>query len=221
MIELKNISKTFQSGPFQTNALANINLSIKKGEFVTINGPSGSGKTTLLNIIGGLDSKTGGEIFVNNRDIGKLNDKDLSEYRNSEVGFVSQEFYFEPKLSVKDNVLLPTFFNHKTEKNEKRAEKLIEEVELTNKKKSKITELSGGQKQRTVIARALINNPTIILADEPTGNLDAKTGKTIIELLKNLHKTYKITLIIATHDAKIAEASERTIHLKEGRIISK
>lgn len=221
MIELKNISKKFLSGKTQVEALLNINLKIAEGEFLALMGPSGSGKSTLLNLIGGLDLPTEGEIHFHNKDISNYSDKDLSKYRNTYIGFIFQEFNLEPSLSVKNNVLLPTYFNHAKESDEKYAEKLIEEVELSNKASALVTELSGGQKQRTAIARALINKPKIILADEPTGNLDLKTGENILKLLKELHKIHKITLIIATHDKNIAQAAERIVELKDGKIFTK
>lgn len=218
MIQLKNISKKFISGKSGTEALININLKIKEGEFVALMGPSGSGKSTLLNLIGGLDTPSEGSILINDKDISEYKDKELSHYRNSIVGFVFQEFHLEPFLSVKQNILLPTYFNHASERENAYAEKLIKEVELANKIDTKITELSGGQKQRTAIARALINHPKIILADEPTGNLDMETGKTIIELLKRLHKIHKVTLIIATHDEAVAKAAEKIIKIIDGQL---
>lgn len=213
MIRLNNVSRKYTSGSSSTTALSSISLNIKKGEFIAIVGPSGSGKTTLLNIIGGLDTPTTGEVLFNKKNLKKLNDDQLSKYRNNEIGFVFQEFHLEPHLSVYDNVLLPAYFNTKTEKEEKRAKKLIEEVRLTKKYHAKASELSGGEKQRTAIARAMINNPQIILADEPTGNLDLKTGATILNLLKTLHKNHNTTLIVATHDEKIAASADKIIKL--------
>lgn len=218
MIQVKDISKKFSSGKNQVHALSNINLEIKKGEFIALVGPSGSGKSTLLNIIGGLDSPSSGTITIDGRDIGKLNDQQLSHYRNSEVGIIFQEFHLEPFLTVRENILLPTYFNHRSPEDEEYATNLISEVRLSQKQNSKTHELSGGQKQRTAIARALINHPHLILADEPTGNLDQKTGETIIELLKNLHKKHNVTLIIATHDLNIAKAAEKIIKIEDGKV---
>lgn len=217
MIQLKNISKKFVSGKSATNALFDINLNIQEGQFIALMGPSGSGKSTLLNLIGGLDTPSEGSIFVGEKDISEYSDKELSRYRNHTVGFVFQEFHLESFLSVKNNVLLPTYFNHSGKHDEVYAEKLIKEVELSNKIESKINELSGGQKQRTAIARALINKPKIILADEPTGNLDLKTGQTIIDLLKKLQKVHNITLIIATHDPLVAKAAGKIIEIRDGK----
>lgn len=219
MIKLKNISKKFVSGKAATNALFDINLDIKEGQFIALVGPSGSGKSTLLNLIGGLDVPSEGSIFVGEKDISEYSDKELSKYRNHTVGFIFQEFHLEPFMTVKDNVLLPTYFNHPDKHAEIYAEKLIKEVELTNKIDNKINELSGGQKQRAAIARALINKPKIILADEPTGNLDLKTGQTIIDLLKRLQKTHNITLVIATHDPLVAKAAEKIIEIRDGQIV--
>lgn len=213
MIRLNNVSRKYTSDHSSTMALSSIDLNIKKGEFIAIVGPSGSGKTTLLNIIGGLDSPTTGEVIFNKKNLGKFNDDQLSKYRNNEIGFVFQEFHLEPHLTVFENVILPAYFNHKTKKEVSRAKKLIKEVHLENKSHSIASELSGGEKQRTAIARALIKNPQIILADEPTGNLDLKTGTTILNLLKNLHKVHNTTLIVATHDEKIAASANKIIKL--------
>ncbi len=219
MIQLKNISKKFVSGKSSTNALSDINLDIKEGQFIALMGPSGSGKSTLLNLIGGLDTPSEGSIFVEGKDIASYKDKKLSQYRNHTIGFIFQEFHLEPFMTVKNNVLLPTYFNHPSKHDEIYAEKLIKEVDLGNKIDSKINELSGGQKQRTAIARALINKPKIILADEPTGSLDLKTGQTIIDLLKKLQKIHNITLIIATHDPLIAKAAEKIINVEDGHLV--
>lgn len=219
VIQLKNISKKFVSGKSATNALLDINLKIEEGQFIALMGPSGSGKSTLLNLIGGLDTPSEGSIFVGGKDIAEYNDKELSKYRNHIIGFIFQEFHLEPFMTVKNNVLLPTYFNHPDKNDEIYAEKLIKEVELTNKTDNKINELSGGQKQRTAIARALINKPKIILADEPTGNLDLKTGQTIIDLLKRLQKAHNITMIIATHDPLVAKEAEKIIEVRDGQIV--
>lgn len=213
MIRLQNVSKKYTAKSSSVTALSNINLKIKKGEFIVIVGPSGSGKTTLLNIIGGLDTPTTGEILFNKKNISKFTDDKLSKYRNNEIGFIFQEFHLQPHLTVKDNILLPTYFNHATKKTKNRAKKLIEEVNLQKNLHSKASELSGGEKQRTAIARALINKPKIILADEPTGNLDLKTGATILKLLKNLHEKHDATLIVATHDEKIAKSADKIFKL--------
>lgn len=217
MIKLENISRHFISGQTSIEAVKNINLDIKEGDFIAIKGPSGSGKSTLLNMIGGLDTPSEGKITIRKRAISNYNDKELSKYRNSEIGFVFQEFHLENFLTVKRNIILPTYFNSHHKDLDKRAAKLIEEVELNPKTNSLITELSGGQKQRVAIARALINKPRILLADEPTGNLDKKTGATIINLLKRLQKKHNTTLIIATHDENIAKHASKIYTLKDGK----
>ncbi len=218
MIVLQEISKKFNSGKTKLDALINVNIKIKEGEFVALTGPSGSGKTTLLNIIGGLDSPTKGKVLINDFDLKHMNDDELSSYRNKQIGFIFQEFHLQPFLNVRKNILLPTLFNGHTHDVEAYADELLKEVKLVKKSHSKANELSGGEKQRTAIARALINKPKIIIADEPTGNLDQETGEAIINLLKNLQKTHNITLIIATHDKEIARLAERVIHIEDGVI---
>ncbi len=194
MIETSNLEKNFG----RESALKKATIKIKAGEFVAIVGPSGSGKSTLLQLIGGLDKPTKGSITLDSK----------------KIGFIFQEFHLEPNFTVLDNILLPTYFNSEEIYN---IDKLLTEVELTNKKHHKAKTLSGGQKQRVAIARAFINNPEIILADEPTGNLDEKTGTKIIQLLKKIHKKHHTTFLIATHDEKIATVADRIIHIKDGQ----
>lgn len=219
MIEIKSLSKKFSAGSSPVQALNHITLSIKEGQFIAIVGPSGSGKSTLLNLLGGLDTPTSGEITIKGKQLSLLTDKELSRYRNHTVGFIFQEFHLEPFLTVRQNILLPTVFNNAQNK-DLEAENLIKEVGLINKTDTKITELSGGQKQRTAIARALINNPPLLLADEPTGNLDSETGHTIITLLKDLQRLHGTTLIIATHDEKIAAMADQIIKIENGHLCS-
>ncbi|MBI4231983.1 ABC transporter ATP-binding protein [Candidatus Peregrinibacteria bacterium] len=213
MIKLEKVSKKFP----RAIGLDKATLEIKEGEFVALIGPSGSGKSTLLNMIGGLEYPSSGTVTVGNKKLNNKTDQELSTYRNTTIGFVFQEFHLQAFLTVKDNVLLPTFFNHHSDN--EYADELIKEVGLSHKSNVKVADLSGGEKQRTAIARALINKPQIILADEPTGNLDIETGKTILELLKKLHKNHKTTLIIATHDLSVAKAAKRTIKIKDGKLI--
>lgn len=213
MISISKITKNYKNGKTPDRVISNFSLKIKSGEFLTVLGASGSGKTTLLNIIGGLDSPTRGTVTFKKKNIHNLSDTDLSNYRNDEIGFIFQEFHLEPNLTALDNVLLPTYFNKNSENSKEKAKKLLKEVGLTKKCSSKANELSGGEKQRVAIARALINDPSIILADEPTGNLDKETGKTILKLLESLHKNHKVTLIVATHDDKIAKAAKKIIKL--------
>ena len=216
MIKIDNFS--FYYGDAENPALENINLEIKEGEFIALVGPSGSGKSTLLHLIGGLDTPTKGTIIINTKDLSLLNDNDLSKYRNENVGFVFQEFYLESELSALRNILIPSLFNHHSKDDQNRATKLLKEVELSEKINSPVNELSGGQKQRVAIARALMNNPAIIIADEPTGNLDSKTGEKIIKLLKKLHKEHGITILIATHDESIAKAADKIIKIEDGQL---
>jgi putative ABC transport system ATP-binding protein len=218
MIQIENLNKQYISGKSSNTVLKDINLEIKEGEFIAIVGPSGSGKSTLLNMISGLDGPSAGSITVNKSKLASLSDDDLSRYRNHQIGFVFQEFHLESFLTVKENVLLPSYFNHHNKKDEKLAKKLIKDVGLETKTDSLANALSGGQKQRAAIARSLINKPQIIIADEPTGNLDAQTGDSIIKLLKKLHSHYKMTVIIATHDPRIAKIAKRIITIKGGKL---
>mgnify|MGYP000701763541 FL=1 len=218
MIQIKNLSKKYNCGNSCSTVLKNINLEIKEGGFIAIVGPSGSGKSTLLNMISGLDTPSSGSVTVNKSRLASLSDNELSRYRSHHIGFVFQEFHLENFLTVRENVLLPSYFNHHKKRDNKLAVKLIKDVGLENKIDSPINELSGGQKQRAAIARSLINQPQIIIADEPTGNLDLETGKSILKLLKTLHSEHKMTVIIATHDTHIAAAAKKIITLKDGEI---
>jgi putative ABC transport system ATP-binding protein len=216
LIKLTNVLKQYDDG--KVTALNNLNLSIKKGTFVSIIGPSGSGKSTLLNMLGALDVPDSGEIIIDGINLGV--EKDLSDFRANEIGFVFQLHNLLPNLSVLENVeipLIPTKLSQ-SEK-EKRALQYVEAVGLLDKKDSKPNKLSGGQRQRVAIARALVNNPSIILADEPTGALDSKTGRMVLDILIELHEKYNVTLIIVTHDNDIANLAERRIKIKDGQII--
>ena len=213
MIQITNLHKTFFNNHHPLQALRDFNLEIPKNQFLAIVGPSGSGKSTLLHLIGGLITPTEGHIFVNKKDLAKKSDSELSHYRNDHIGFIFQEFHLQPELTVLENVLLPSRFNRK-KPSLTYAKKIIKEVGLSDKLNSQVRDLSGGQKQRTAIARALINKPKILLADEPTGNLDDETGALIIKLLKSLHRSHKTTLIIATHDQKVAKSAQKTIKLQ-------
>lgn len=200
-------------------ALDDITLSIKDGEFVAIMGPSGSGKSTLANIIGGLDEPSDGTISVDNEDLSKTSDQFLSSYRNKKIGFVFQTFNLQPHLTALENVILPLIFAKMRSKDRiAKAKESLAAVGLADRMKHKPTELSGGQRQRVSIARALTNDPQIIIADEPTGNLDSKKSEEIIDLLKKLNREQKITLIIITHDINIARQADRVINIHDGRI---
>lgn len=216
LISLFDVVKEYDKGTVK--ALNGINLDISEGEFVSIIGPSGSGKSTLLNMLGALDVPTRGEIYIDG--INLLKEKDLSDFRREKIGFVFQLHNLIPNLSVLDNVQIPLMHTGLSSKEMKiKAEEMIEAVGLSDKKKQKPNKLSGGQRQRVAIARALVNNPSIILADEPTGSLDSKTGNMVLNLLRDLHERYNVTLIIVTHDIDVANLAERTIQIKDGQII--
>lgn len=215
-ISLKDVLKQYDDGG--VTALNHINLSIEKGSFVSIIGPSGSGKSTLLNMLGALDKPDSGEIVIGG--INLCLEKDLSDFRRDEIGFVFQLHNLLPNLSVQENVeILLVGTNLSESEKEKRALKYIEAVGLLDKKDNKPNKLSGGQRQRVAIARALVNNPSIILADEPTGSLDSKTGEMVLNILKEMHEKYNVTLVIVTHDGDVAKLAERTIVIKDGQII--
>jgi len=219
LIVLKNIKKTYKTGLIEYTALKNINLTIHKNGYVALMGTSGSGKSTLMNLLGALDSPTSGEYNLNGKSVDSLNDEDLSQFRNKEVGFVFQTFNLLSKLNAIENVALPLLYDDvpKKERN-KRAVEMLNKVGLKEHVLNKPNEMSGGQRQRVAIARALINNPSIILADEPTGNLDSKTSAEIMELFRTLHKNGN-TIILVTHEHDIADYAQRTIILKDGEII--
>ncbi|ACI19805.1 ABC transporter ATP-binding protein [Dictyoglomus thermophilum] len=216
MIKVENLYKYYPMGKEKYPALKNINLSINKGEFVAIIGPSGSGKSTLLNIIGGLDKPSEGKVYVDGQDIFKLNDARISKYRNEKIGFVFQFFYLEPTYTVLENVMLPLIFS-KSNSRELKAKEAIEKVGLTHKIGNKGNELSGGERQRVAIARAIVNNPSILLCDEPTGNLDSKTGISIMNLLKALNKEGK-TIVLVTHNLEYLSFVDRVIKIKDGEL---
>ncbi|TSC93332.1 MAG: putative ABC transport system ATP-binding protein [Candidatus Berkelbacteria bacterium Licking1014_7] len=217
VISLQNISKNYQLGENKLEILKNINLEIGKGEFIVIKGPSGSGKSTLLNIIGLLDKPSSGKYFLENKIIDrKTNTNVLAKLRCEKIGMVFQTFNLIPRMSAKANVALPMIYN-KTKKIKSRAEQLLKTVGLLERAKHMPSMLSGGEKQRVAIARALSNNPDIILADEPTGNLDSKTGEQILRILQSLNKQGK-TLIVVTHNQSIAKQAQRIIEIKDGRI---
>jgi putative ABC transport system ATP-binding protein len=215
VIEIKNLKKSYDNGTIK--ALNGIDLDIKKGEFVSIIGPSGSGKSTLLNMIGALDKGDEGSIIVAGNDL--MHKKDLSEFRSNEIGFVFQLHNLIPNLSVFENVQIPMLETSVSGKEmEERAMELIKSVGLEDKINSKPTKLSGGERQRVAIARALVNHPSIILADEPTGALDSKTGDLILNILKDLHKKENVTLVMVTHEPYVAKMADRVISVFDGKI---
>ena len=220
MINLLHVSKSFSLDDTSLPILQNITLSIKRGEFVAIMGPSGSGKSTLMYMIGLLDKPTSGHIALNGRTIEHLSDNDLSQLRNEFVGFVFQQFNLVPKLTVLENVLLPTLYAMRALPYDptSRAKEILARVGMSHRIASYPAKLSGGEQQRVAIARALITNPQLILADEPTGNLDSKTGREILNLLTELNRKEHMTLIIVTHDREVSRRARRIIRIKDGKI---
>jgi putative ABC transport system ATP-binding protein len=218
MIELKNVTKEYGEGENAFQALKGIELEIAKGEFISIMGPSGSGKSTLMNILGALDRPTGGQYLLDGQDVGSLDDEELAEFRNKRVGFIFQQFNLLPRTSVYDNVSLPGLYGGLPQL-DRRVKEVLEKVNLIDKIQNKSNQLSGGQIQRVAIARALVMQPSIIMADEPTGNLDSKTSHEIMQILQDLH-TQGNTIILITHETDIASYAERQIRLKDGEIFS-
>lgn len=220
MLKVENLKKEFKSGDNVVEAVNDITLSVPTGAFSVIVGKSGSGKSTLLSLLGALDKASSGSIEVDKKDITGLGDTQLIKYRRNKIGFVFQGYNLVPNLSALENVMLPMeFAGVSTAKRKERAKELLEEVGLTEEKhKRKPTRLSGGEQQRVAIARALANKPKLILADEPTGNLDSATGKVIIDLLRKLAKNEKTTIIAVTHDEGIAKLADSKFHLKDGKL---
>ena len=221
LIKLENVWKTYNMGDTEFNALAGINLEINEGEFLVILGPSGSGKSTLMNLIGCLDLPSKGTIYLDSRNIANLAESELARIRGEMIGFIFQSFNLIPTLNAEENVTLPMEFQEANmQEGRKHAEYLLDIVSLSDKKQNLPSQLSGGQMQRVAIARSLAVNPPIILADEPTGNLDSKTGYYILNFLNDLHKKENKTIIIVTHDVEIVKLASRVVHLKDGQIES-
>ena len=220
LIRVKNLKKQFQIGSETVNAIKDISFDVKAGEFISIMGPSGSGKTTLMNIIGCLDTPTSGEYHLDDNEVSLLDDNELAAIRNKKIGFVFQSFHLLSRNTALNNVMLPLTYAG-FDKNEalKKAKSVLDKVGLEDRVRHKPNELSGGQQQRVAIARALVNDPSIVFADEPTGNLDTKTGEEIMSLFKELHKNGQ-TIIVITHENDIAYQTERIITVKDGLIES-
>lgn len=218
MLEIKKIKKIYQMGKVKVEALRGVSFYIDKGEFVAIMGPSGSGKSTLMHIIGCLDQPTEGSFIIGGKDVSKLNDDRLAEIRNKRIGFVFQQFNLLSRTSILHNVEIPLIYaGLKSKERRNLAMKVLESVGLGDRVKHKPSEISGGEKQRAAIARALVNDPLIILADEPTGNLDTKTGEEIMKIFYELHQQGH-TVIMVTHEAEVARHARRIIHLRDGLI---
>jgi putative ABC transport system ATP-binding protein len=220
VIRTEDLAKVYEMGAEQVHALRGVTVQIRKGEYVAIMGPSGSGKSTLMNLIGCLDSPTSGKYWLAGRLVSDLDDDELAYIRNKEIGFVFQTFNLLPRATALHNVELPLIYNGTpAEERFERAKKALERVDLTERMNHKPNELSGGQRQRVAIARALVNSPSIVLADEPTGNLDSKTGNEIMVLFESLHSQGN-TIILVTHENDIAQHAHRIIHIRDGKVAS-
>jgi len=220
IIRLKNVWKIYQMGEVEVPALRGLNITIKDGEFVAIMGPSGSGKSTAMNMVGALDIPTRGEIYLDGYNIAHLTESDLSQIRGKRIGFIFQQFNLIPTLTALENVMLPMIFQGYTRaERRERAENLLDMVDLKERMHHKPTEMSGGQQQRVAIARSLANDPEVILADEPTGNLDSKTGGSVMDFLKQMNEEQGKTIIMVTHDANVAEHADRIEVLKDGQLV--
>jgi putative ABC transport system ATP-binding protein len=218
MIELREVSKTVTSGSEPLTILHPLTTTIPRGQFVAIVGPSGSGKSTLLGLLAGLDAPTTGSVWIDGVDITKLDEDGLAKLRGEKIGFVFQFFHLIPSLTAYENVAVPMEIKGMTDSG-LRARKLLEEVGLTGRAHHYPSQLSGGEQQRVALARALANDPPIVLADEPTGNLDTTNGRHIMEILKNIHQTRRTTLVLVTHDAELAAVADARITLRDGRVV--
>ena len=218
LIETQDLWKTYVMGSEEIHALRGVSIGIERGEYVAIMGPSGSGKSTLMNLIGCLDTPSKGSYLLNDKQVSQMNDNELARIRNEEIGFVFQTFNLLPRASALQNVELPLVYaGVKGKERTQRAKGALEKVELASRMGHRPNELSGGQRQRVAIARALVNNPSILLADEPTGNLDSKTGSEIMALFARLHEAGN-TIVLVTHESEIAAFAHRTIHLRDGKV---
>ncbi|ABX32217.1 ABC transporter related [Petrotoga mobilis SJ95] len=217
ILRTEDLKKKYGEGENEVWALKGITISSEKGEFISIVGPSGSGKSTLLHLIGGLDSISSGKIYIEEKDISELSEEELSKFRRQKVGFIFQFYNLIPVLTVEENILLPILLDEK-EPDRGYIDDVLKFLNIKDKKNKLPSQLSGGEQQRVAIARAVVNKPAIILADEPTGNLDTKTGSEVMELLRDLNKEYDQTILMVTHDLKLAKQADRTITLVDGKI---
>lgn len=218
-LRTENLSKKYGENEATVTALDQVSFSVEKGEFVAVMGASGSGKSTLLNLLGGLDYPTEGKVLYHDKDIFDMIDEELSRFRLKTIGFIFQSYNLIPELTVRENIILPAEIA-KEKPDEDRMAQIIESLGLSDRLSHLPGQISGGQQQRVAIARALINRPEILLCDEPTGNLDQKSGENVMQLLKMLNKDYGITILMITHDAKIAEQTSRTINISDGKIVN-
>jgi putative ABC transport system ATP-binding protein len=218
LIETQDLWKTYVMGAEEIHALRGVSVALERGEYVAIMGPSGSGKSTLMNLIGCLDTPSKGTYLLNGNLVSQMNDDELARIRNEEIGFVFQTFNLLPRATALHNVELPLIYaGIPSKERDRRAKEALERVELTSRMNHRPNELSGGQRQRVAIARALVNNPSILLADEPTGNLDSKTGEEIMGLFSRLHQSGN-TIVLVTHEADIASHAHRVVHIKDGQV---
>ncbi|WP_435920958.1 ABC transporter ATP-binding protein [Paenibacillus sp. DYY-L-2] len=219
ILEVENLKKYYGTGPNVTKALDGVDLTVKSGEFLAIEGTSGSGKSTLLNLIGGLDNPTEGRVVLNGCDFSSLDDDQLTLFRRTNIGFIFQNYNLIPSLNVYENIILPVELNHQ-KMDEEYLKKILEMLDLTDQQTKLTNQLSGGQQQRVAIARALITKPAIILADEPTGNLDSKSSARVLELLRLSNRRFRQTLVMITHNSEIAGMADRSVKIEDGIIIA-
>ena len=221
LIKLENVWKTYKLGEFDLSVLKGVNLEIQSGGFATIMGPSGSGKSTLMYMLGLLDTPSQGKVYLQGQDTSNFSEDKLAEIRGKKIGFIFQQFNLLQNLTSLENVMLPMIFQGiPEEKRREKSKQLLESVDLGKRMDHRPSEMSGGEQQRIAIARSLVNDPEILIADEPTGNLDSSTGKTVMEILTKLHKEQKKTIVVVTHDPTIAHYSQNIIHIQDGQIVA-
>ncbi len=221
LIKLENVWKTYKLGKIDLSVLKGVNLEIARGSFATIMGPSGSGKSTLMYLLGLLDIASQGKVYLDGQDISSFSEDELAEIRGKKIGFIFQQFNLLQNLTALENVMLPMIFQGVPEsKRREKAKQLLESVNLGQRMNHKPTEMSGGEQQRIAIARSLVNDPEILIADEPTGNLDSTTGKMVMDILTKLHRDQKKTIVVVTHDPNIAHYSQNVIHIQDGQIVA-